>query len=217
MTQDRKVKIVAEVDATKAKDGFAEGKAAGADMAKSVGASAESAGKKIDNIGNGADPSAAKLDASTRRMVASIQRATAAFEGGGASSRKYFETLAGQRGVSVESLQPYLDALDSVREKQNDTGVSAAQMQAALRGVPAQFTDIVTSIASGQEALTVLLQQGGQLRDMFGGAGNAARALGGYVVGLINPFTLAAGAAGPSPSPTTRAAKRPTPWPAPSS
>ena len=196
MTQDRKIKITAEVDASKAKDGFAEVKAAGADMAKSVGASAESAGKKIDNIGNGADPSAAKLDASTRRMVASIQRATAAFEGGGASSRKYFETLAGQRGVSVESLQPYLNALDSVRAKQNDTGVSAAQMQAALRGVPAQFTDIVTSIASGQQPLTVFLQQGGQLKDMFGGAGNAARALGGYVVGLINPFTLAAAAAG---------------------
>jgi len=195
MTQDRKIKITAEVDATKAKDGLAEVKAAGADMAKSVGASAESAGKKIDNIGNGADPSAAKLDASTRRMVASIQRATAAFEGGGASSRKYFETLAGQRGVSVESLQPYLNALDSVRAKQNDTGVSAAQMQAALRGVPAQFTDIVTSIASGQQPLTVFLQQGGQLKDMFGGAGNAARALGGYVVGLINPFTLAAGGA----------------------
>lgn len=196
MTQDRKIKITAEVDAAKAKDGFAEVKAAGADMAKSVGASAESAGKKIDNIGNGAEPSAAKLDASTRRMVASIQRATAAFEGGGTSSRKYFETLAGQRGVSVESLQPYLNALDSVRAKQNDTGVSAAQMQAALRGVPAQFTDIVTSIASGQQPLTVFLQQGGQLKDMFGGAGNAARALGGYVVGLVNPFTLAAAAAG---------------------
>ena len=196
MTQDRKVKIVAEVDAAKAKDGFAEVKAAGADMAKSVGASAESAGKKIDNIGNGADPSAAKLDASTRRMVASIQRATAAFEGGGASSRKYFETLAGQRGVSVESLQPYLNALDSVRAKQNDTGVSAAQMQAALRGVPAQFTDIFTSLAAGQNPMAVFLQQGGQLKDMFGGAGNAARALGGYVVGLVNPFTLAAAAAG---------------------
>jgi phage-related minor tail protein len=65
-----------------------------------------------------------------------------------------------------------------------------------LRGVPAQFTDIVTSIAGGQKPLTVFLQQGGQLKDMFGGAGNAARALGGYVVGLINPFTLAAAAAG---------------------
>jgi phage-related minor tail protein len=41
-----------------------------------------------------------------------------------------------------------------------------------------------------------LLQQGGQLKDTFGGIGNAARALGGYVVSLINPFTLAAAAVG---------------------
>jgi hypothetical protein len=75
------------------------------------------------------------------------------------------------------------------------TTVSAAQTAAALRQVPAQFTDIVVSLQAGQAPLTVLLQQGGQLRDMFGSAGGAARALGGYVVGLVNPFTLAAGAA----------------------
>lgn len=43
--------------------------------------------------------------------------------------------------------------------------------------------------------MTVLLQQGGQLKDMFGGVGNAAKALGGYVVGLVSPLTVAAGAA----------------------
>lgn len=74
-------------------------------------------------------------------------------------------------------------------------GLSAKQLAANLRGVPAQFTDIATSIAAGQNPLTVLLQQGGQLKDMFGGIGPAARALGGYVLGLVNPFTLAAGAA----------------------
>lgn len=41
----------------------------------------------------------------------------------------------------------------------------------------------------------MFLQQGGQLKDMFGGAGNAAKALGGYVLGLVNPFTVVAGAA----------------------
>ena len=71
--------------------------------------------------------------------------------------------------------------------------MSAAQTANALRGVPAQFTDIVVSLQSGQAPLTVLLQQGGQLKDMFGGVGAAARALGGYVVGLISPLTLLAG------------------------
>lgn len=75
-------------------------------------------------------------------------------------------------------------------------GLSAKQMAAALRGVPAQFTDIAVSLQGGQAPLTVFLQQGGQLKDMFGGIGPAARAMGGYILGLVNPFTVAAAAAG---------------------
>ncbi|WP_313378145.1 phage tail tape measure protein [Achromobacter insolitus] len=76
----------------------------------------------------------------------------------------------------------------------NQYGISAAQQAAALRGVPAQLTDIVVSLQGGQQPLTVLLQQGGQLKDMFGGIVPAARALGGALAGLVNPYTLAAGA-----------------------
>lgn len=90
-------------------------------------------------------------------------------------------------------------ALDRAQKKvQEFTGsgtMSAKAYTNALRGIPAQFTDIVTSIAAGQSPMMVFLQQGGQLKDMFGGAGAAARALGGYVVGLVNPYTLAAAAA----------------------
>lgn len=78
----------------------------------------------------------------------------------------------------------------------DEVGISSKQMSAAMRAVPAQFTDIVTSLQGGQAPLTVFLQQGGQLRDMFGGAGPAARALAGYIAGLVNPFTVAAAAAG---------------------
>lgn len=73
-------------------------------------------------------------------------------------------------------------------------GNSVKQTQAALRGLPAQFTDIAVSLQGGQNPLTVLLQQGGQLKDMFGGIGPAARAMGGYVMGLVGPFTIAAAA-----------------------
>lgn len=76
------------------------------------------------------------------------------------------------------------------------TGITAKQTAAALRGVPAQFTDIAVSLQGGQNPLTVFLQQGGQLKDMFGGAGPAAKALGSYVLGLVNPFTAAAAAVG---------------------
>lgn len=63
-----------------------------------------------------------------------------------------------------------------------------------MRGLPAQFTDIAVSLSSGQQPLTVLLQQGGQLKDMFGGIGPAARGMAQYVAGMVNPFTLGAAA-----------------------
>ncbi len=220
-TENRKVQIVAEVDATPAKAGFEDVKAAGRDMAQSLDKSAKQAGESVKGLGEGADPAAQKLDRSTRSIIASIQRTTAALEAGGQSSSKYFETIAQQRGINVDVLRPYLQGLDSAAARSAALGqsveMSAKQMNAALRGVPAQFTDIVTSIASGQAPLTVFLQQGGQLKDMFGGAGSAARALNGYVASLITPSPSPLEAPPRWPSPTTRAAKRPTPTPAPSS
>lgn len=73
-------------------------------------------------------------------------------------------------------------------------GMSAKQLAAATRGLPAQFTDIAVSLQGGQKPLTVLMQQGGQLKDMFGGIGPAAKAMGGYIAGLVNPYTIAAAA-----------------------
>src|SRR5690606_38004374 len=74
------------------------------------------------------------------------------------------------------------------------TAISAGQLAAAQRQLPMQFTDIATGLASGQKPLQVLLQQGGQIKDVFGGVGPALRGMAGYVVGLINPVTLLAGA-----------------------
>ncbi|RYG13188.1 MAG: hypothetical protein EON92_06255, partial [Burkholderiales bacterium] len=105
------------------------------------------------------------------------------------------DNLTAAGGRAEGAAQKLGGAMAQAARSQQAYTVSAAQTAAALRGVPAQFTDIVTSLQGGQKPLTVLLQQGGQLKDMFGGAGAAARALGGYVMGMVNPFTLAAGAA----------------------
>lgn len=87
-------------------------------------------------------------------------------------------------------------ALTNTNKQFEKGAISAKQYSAALRNVPAQFTDIAVSLQAGQAPLTVLLQQGGQLKDMFGGIGPAASALGGYIVGLINPFTVLAATLG---------------------
>lgn len=150
--------------------------------------------KGFAGIGAGGDASSSKVEKSTKSIINSIQRTTAQMEAGTKTSSKYFETLANQRGIPVDALRPYLDQLDKVQQAQKSVGISAAQTAAAMRNVPAQFTDIITSLQGGQKPLTVLLQQGGQLKDMFGGVGNAARAMGSYVVGLVNPVTVAGAA-----------------------
>ncbi|EMX9854578.1 TPA: phage tail length tape measure family protein [Raoultella ornithinolytica] len=88
------------------------------------------------------------------------------------------------------------DALEKTQTQLGKTGQSAAQTANAMRMIPAQMTDIVVGLSTGQSPFTVLMQQGGQLKDMFGGIGPAIKGVGGYVAGLINPFTLAAAAVG---------------------
>lgn len=95
----------------------------------------------------------------------------------------------------LNKLKEQRDAVEKVDRVMAKNGQTAKQYAANLRGVPAQFTDIAVSLQAGQNPLTVFLQQGGQLKDMFGGVVPAAKALGGYVLGLVNPFTLAAAAA----------------------
>lgn len=91
---------------------------------------------------------------------------------------------------------------DSVGEKAKKAGDKAAPAfktfgtQAEftaqqLRMVGPQITDIVTGLITGQAPMTVLLQQGGQLHDMFGGFSPALRA----VAGAFSLTTLAIGAA----------------------
>ncbi|MEH4241450.1 phage tail length tape measure family protein [Klebsiella michiganensis] len=86
--------------------------------------------------------------------------------------------------------------LEKTQTQFGKTGMTARQMAFSMRQVPMQMTDIVTSLIAGQPPMMVLLQQGGQLKDMFGGIGPAIKGVGGYVTGLINPFTLAAAAVG---------------------
>lgn len=48
-------------------------------------------------------------------------------------------------------------------------GLSVGQYSNAMRMLPAQFTDVATQLAGGQNPWLILLQQGGQVKDMFGG------------------------------------------------
>lgn len=147
-------------------------------------------GESLERLVGQIDPVAGALN----RLDAQQQKLNAHFKAGRLPIDDYnkYTAVLNQQKAAAESNVATFAKLDKAYNAQ---GLTAKQLAANLRGVPAQFTDIATSLAAGQNPLTVFLQQGGQLKDMFGGLGPAARALGGYVLGLINPFTVAAAAA----------------------
>ena len=170
-------------------------------LAKS-GARAEQATRKFEESTEKAKESVKSEKDEIARLLGQIDPTTKAFERLDQQERKLYQLRASNK-LDLDTYTQYKQKIDDGREalaRANDTmvrtGNTAKQTAAAMRNVPAQFTDIVVSLQGGQQPLTVLLQQGGQLKDMFGGIGPAARALGSYIAGLVNPFTVAAAAAG---------------------
>lgn len=98
--------------------------------------------------------------------------------------------------VYSKKIEEARNRLAGFSDQLKTTGMSAKQTAFAMRMIPAQMTDIVVGLSTGQSPFMVLMQQGGQLKDMFGGIGPAIKGVGSYVMGLINPFTLAAAAVG---------------------
>ncbi|MDH0776329.1 phage tail length tape measure family protein [Delftia tsuruhatensis] len=129
-------------------------------------------------------------DAGQSSFLESLRSQTLAL---GKTKSELLELQAAQLGVASQAA-PLIAKLREAETGVGRVGNTAAQTAAAMRMVPAQFTDIVVSLQAGQAPLTVLLQQGGQLKDMFGTTGAAARGLASYVAGLVSPYT-AAGAA----------------------
>ncbi|MFK9282040.1 phage tail tape measure protein [Escherichia coli] len=60
-------------------------------------------------------------------------------------------------------------------------GISVGQYKAAMHMLPAQFTDVATQLAGGQSPWLILLQQGGQVKDSFGGMIPMFRGLAGAI------------------------------------
>ncbi|MDF5922598.1 phage tail length tape measure family protein [Pseudomonas aeruginosa] len=80
--------------------------------------------------------------------------------------------------IDPEGFATYSARLQEQRERPLRTsdatkvaGLSAGQYKQAMRQLPAQITDVVTSLASGMPVWMVAIQQGGQITDSFGGVG----------------------------------------------
>ena len=102
------------------------------------------------------------------------------------SERTARQIASAQKKAAAESEAAWKKATESM----GTGGVSDRQYNAAMRGLSAQFTDIAVSLQGGQNPLTVLFQQGGQIKDMFGGIGPALKAVTSGIVGMVNPVTV---------------------------
>lgn len=110
---------------------------------------------------------------------------------------EHFNTILNQ---TRERLSGVADALPDALSRQElaarRAGISVGQYSAAMRTLPAQFTDIATQLAGGQSPFLILLQQGGQIKDQFGSVQGALSGVGEYIrsmAGMINPTTIALG------------------------
>ena len=106
----------------------------------------------------------------------------------GKTHAELMELKAAELGLSNEAA-PLIAKLKEQGRAMNAAGISAGEYKQAMRMLPAQITDVVTSLASGMPVWLVAIQQGGQIKDSFGGVGNTFKVLLSY----INPVTAGVG------------------------
>jgi hypothetical protein len=82
------------------------------------------------------------------------------------------------------------DGAAAMRKIGQASEISAGQTRNAMRMLPMQMTDVVTQLAGGQNPLLILVQQGGQIKDSFGGIGPAIKGIG----AALNPLSVVLGA-----------------------
>ncbi|MDO8233967.1 phage tail tape measure protein [Citrobacter werkmanii] len=103
---------------------------------------------------------------------------------------EHFNTILNQTRERLSGVADVLpEALSRQELAARRAGISIGQYNQALRMLPAQFTDIATQLAGGQSPFLILLQQGGQIKDSFGGVGNTLKVF----LSFLNPINAALG------------------------
>lgn len=98
----------------------------------------------------------------------------------GKTKAELLEMKAAQLGVSAQAA-PFIQQLKAQEKQMGLAGLTAGQYSQAMRMLPAQITDVVTSLASGMPIWMVAIQQGGQIKDSFGGISNTFKVLMSYL------------------------------------
>jgi len=146
-----------------------------------------STSRKIDKSLSVVDRAFDRIDAT---ISGAVDQALGDLNASVAAAYAHLDLLeSGLTGTS-QSAARIVPALSSSNEALKKGGLSAGQYAQAMRLLPMQLSDVVSSLASGMPVWQVAIQQGGQVRDAFGGIGNAARG----VVTAVGPVAGTFGA-----------------------
>lgn len=134
----------------------------------------------------------ARAEAEAKKFIAALKAQAEAAE---KTRSELTEIRAAQLGVSAEAA-PYIARMREQEQQAKKLGISMGQYKQAMTQLPMQITDVVTSLASGMPVWMVAIQQGGQIKDSFGGVANAFKALMTFVTPLSVGMTALTGALG---------------------
>lgn len=122
-------------------------------------------------------------------FIQSLENQVAAI---GKTRQELLELKAAQLGVTAQA-SPLIEKLNSGLEKQSNqmrlAGMSAGEYRQAMRYLPAQISDVASQLAAGAPFWTIFIQQGGQIKDSFGGVGNVIDAAREGIVNYISSIT----------------------------
>ena len=106
------------------------------------------------------------------REVSNVEKIEREFTKGG----KYTQVTEEGKKHWRDMAKAMDDKVVAEKKAQKETIKTGTLSAYQLQALSYQTTDIVTSLAGGQSPLLVLIQQGGQLKDQFGGVGGVFRA-----------------------------------------
>lgn len=136
--------------------------------------------KALTEEGRAAAEEAKNKAASARAGAAFLSNLEEQASAIGKTRSELLEMKAAQLGVSAQAA-PFIAQLKAQEKQINLAGLSVGQYNQAMRMLPAQITDVVTSLASGMPIWLVAIQQGGQIKDSFGGIANTFKVLLSYL------------------------------------
>ncbi|WP_287916079.1 phage tail length tape measure family protein [Comamonas sp.] len=144
--------------------------------------------------GKGAKDLGAAASAAAKSTQSQAQASKAAATAAKEHAASVKETAAAFKAQELAAKKALAEANAASKAASKAARTEANLKKNADRMLPAQMTDIGVGLSTGQAPLMVALQQGGQLKDMYGGIVPAVRAVAGATLGLVNPTTVALGA-----------------------